>query len=61
MHIRYGLHFFSLLIRLDMVLYHKNHEQKFKKVRNKSEVHLGFLSDLPEEKNISSQYIKSKD
>lgn len=44
-----------------MVLDHKNHEQKLKKVRNNSEVHLGFLSDLPEEKNISSQYIKSKD
>lgn len=35
--------------------------KNLKKVRNKSEVHLGFHSDLPEEKIISSQYIKSKD
>lgn len=35
--------------------------ENLKKVRNKSKVHLGFHSDLPEEKNISSQYIKSKE
>lgn len=46
---------------LGMVFDHTNHERKLKQVRNKSEVHLGFLSDLPKEKSISSQYIKSKD
>lgn len=57
MHIRYGLNFFSFLIWLGMVFDHKNHELKLKKLEKREK----FLSDLPEEKNISSQYIKSKD